>query len=194
MGEVFVFALPFDILDLDFISRRLEPMLPEVVPRLPRPCIEPLVLVPLVVPIEPLVVPIEPFVVPIEPLVVPIEPLVVVPLVVPIEPLVVVPLVVPIEPLVVPIEPLVVPIEPLVLLPLVVPIEPLVVPVVVVPVVVWAKAALLRPSVKRAASKILVVFMVLRNENVEKMKRVLTKVVFTNCRPSLVTKLLINFA
>ena len=187
MGEVFVFALPFDILDLDFMSRRLEPMLPEVVPRLPRPCIEPLVLVPLVVPIEPLVVPIEPFVVPIEPLVVPIEPLVVVPLVVPIEPLVVVPLVVPIEPLVVPIE-------PLVLLPLVVPIEPLVVPVVVVPVVVWAKAALLRPSVKRAASKILVVFMVLRNENVEKMKRVLTKVVFTNCRPSLVTKLLINFA
>ena len=129
-------------------------MLPEVVPRLPRPCIEPLVLVPLVVPIEPLVVPIEPLVV--VPLVVPIEPLVV-----PIEPLVVVPLVVPIEPLVVPIE-------PVVLLPLVVPIEPLVVPVVVVPVVVWAKAALLRPSVKRAASKIFVVFMVLRNGNVEK--------------------------
>ena len=161
-------------------------MLPEVVPRLPRPCIEPLVLVPLVVPIEPLVVPIEPLVV--VPLVVPIEPLVV-----PIEPLVVVPLVVPIEPLVVPIE-------PVVLLPLVVPIEPLVVPVVVVPVVVWAKAALLRPSVKRAASKIFVVFMVLRNGNVEKMRCVnerqcrLTEVVFTNCRPSLVTKSLINFA
>ena len=155
MGGVFVLVLPLDILDLDFIFRRLEPMLPEVVPRLPRPCIEPLVLVPLVVPIEPLVVPI---------------------------------------------EPLVVPIEPVVLLPLVVPIEPLVVPVVVVPVVVWAKAALLRPSVKRAASKIFVVFMVLRNGNVEKMRCVnerqcrLTEVVFTNCRPSLVTKLLINFA
>ena len=174
MGGVFALVLPLDILDLDFISRRLEPMLPEVVPRLPRPCIEPLVLVPLVVPIEPLVVPIEPLVVPIEPLVV--------------------------VPLVVPIEPLVVPIEPVVLLPLVVPIEPLVVPVVVVPVVVWAKAALLRPSVKRAASKILVVFMVLRNGNVEKMRCVnerqcrLTEVVFTNCRPSLVTKSLINFA
>lgn len=136
MAEDFIFDLPlrlvdFVLLPLDIEPRR-EPLVPLMLPDVDEPFMLPSVL------IEP------------EPLVVPIEP-------------VVVPLVVPIEPLVVPIEPLVVPIEPLVV-PLVVPIEPLVVPevppVVLPPVVVCAKEAVPKPTVNKAARKILVTFMV----------------------------------
>lgn len=136
MVEDFIFDLPLRLVDFALLPLDIEPRRELLLPLMLPDVDEPLMLPSVLIEPEPLVEPEPPDIVPL-PLVVPIEPLVV-PLVEPIEPLV--------EPLVLP---LVVP-EPLVEVP----------PVVLPPVVVCAKEAVPRPTVNKAARKILVIFMV----------------------------------